>query len=89
MQRLREHMAAEELLALLVSHSENLPSQNVRYLSGFTGSTASLLITPDVARLLVDFRYVGQAVQQAPGFEVVKYEGKLLQRRHGGPHHGT
>ncbi len=46
---------------------------NVRYLSGFTGSNAALLIRADddVAVLATDGRYGTQAAQQAPDAEVV------------------
>ena len=46
---------------------------NVRYLSGFTGSNAALLIQvdDDVPVLATDGRYVTQAAQQSPDAEVV------------------
>lgn len=46
---------------------------NVRYLSGFTGSNAALLIRvdDDVPVLATDGRYVTQAAQQSPDAEVV------------------
>jgi Xaa-Pro aminopeptidase len=46
---------------------------NVRYLSGFTGSNAALLIRVDdeVPILATDGRYLTQAAQQAPDAEVV------------------
>jgi Xaa-Pro aminopeptidase len=48
-----------ELDGLLVQH---LP--NIRYLTGFTGSAALLLITADAAILFSDFRYATQAEQE-------------------------
>ena len=46
---------------------------NVRYLSGFTGSNAALLIRADNATpvLATDGRYRTQAAQQAPDAEIV------------------
>jgi Xaa-Pro aminopeptidase len=44
---------------------------NIGYLSGFTGSTAMLLITPAQRFFLTDFRYTGQARRQCPAFEIV------------------
>jgi Xaa-Pro aminopeptidase len=46
---------------------------NVRYLSGFTGSNAALLVRADdeTPVLATDGRYVTQAAQQAPDAEVV------------------
>lgn len=43
---------------------------NCRWLSGFTGSSATLLITSDRAILATDSRYWEQAVTQAPEFEL-------------------
>ena len=53
--RLREDAAALELDAALVSA---LP--NIRYLTGFTGSNALLLVTGRGATLLTDPRYTLQ-----------------------------
>jgi len=53
---LRELLKAASLDGLLVAH---LP--NIRYLSGFTGSAALLLVQTDGATLITDFRYASQA----------------------------
>lgn len=53
--RLRLSLAASGLDALLVSA---LP--NIRYLSGFSGSSALLVVTPADALLITDFRYSQQ-----------------------------
>ena len=50
--RLRAALATSELDALLVTA---LP--NVRYLTGFTGSNAHVVVTADECVLLTDFRY--------------------------------
>jgi Xaa-Pro aminopeptidase len=44
---------------------------NVRYLTGFTGSNAALLLTPDHAVLATDGRYITQSERQAPDLERV------------------
>lgn len=44
---------------------------NVGYLSGFTGSTAALLITPEAAVLVTDSRYAVQAARECPGWSLV------------------
>ncbi len=49
--------------------------KNYIYLSGFTGTSAVLLISGDRAVLLTDFRYTEQAAAQAPDFEVIQYTG--------------
>jgi len=56
--------------AMIVSSDENR-----RYLSGFTGSAGSLIITPKDAVLATDFRYVEQAGQQSPDFRVLRTMG--------------
>ena len=45
---------------------------NRRYLSGFTGTAATLLISPQDRRLVTDSRYTQQAQRQAVGFDVVE-----------------
>ena len=57
---LRSAIAASQLDALLVS---SLP--NIRYLSGFSGSSALLVVTATEALLLTDFRYSIQANVEA------------------------
>lgn len=58
--RLRERMTAAGLGQLLVTH---LP--NIRYLTGFSGSAGFLVVTPERATLVTDFRYESQAEQEA------------------------
>lgn len=70
---LREHIAEAELDGLVVS----APS-NVLYLSGFRGSSGALLVTERRATLVGDFRYRAQAAEQAPEFEFVEVERRLL-----------
>lgn len=49
---------------------------NIFYLSGFTGSTAALIVTPTNSYILVDPRYSIQARAECPVTEVVDYAGK-------------
>lgn len=56
---LRAALTDEGLDGLLVTH---LP--NIRYLTGFTGSAALLLVRPDEALLITDFRYATQGPQE-------------------------
>jgi len=44
--------------------------QDIRYLSGFSGSTALVLIRLDRAYIFLDFRYITQAQEEVVGFEV-------------------
>jgi Xaa-Pro aminopeptidase len=70
--RLRALMAAKGQGALLISQPEN-----IRYLSGFTGSSGWLLISGRNAILATDFRYIRQAKGEAPHFEVIRTKGEL------------
>lgn len=67
--RAREKMAEFKLDALIIED----PS-NIYYLSQFTGTTASVLITNYHQYIFVDFRYHLQALGQCEDFEVVVYD---------------
>ena len=43
---------------------------NIGYITGFTGSTALVLLMPDTAHIIVDSRYVNQARQECPRYTV-------------------
>jgi Xaa-Pro aminopeptidase len=62
---LAAQLEREGLGALLVMHPPN-----VRYLTGFSGSAGFLLLSPDQATLVTDFRYATQAPQEAAGIDV-------------------
>jgi Xaa-Pro aminopeptidase len=64
--RLRESISSMGLDALVVTKIEN-----VRYLSGFTGSSAIAVVTPESAVLVTDGRYREQADREAAPWEVV------------------
>lgn len=51
--------------------------ENCRYISGFTGSDSYLFLTKEENYLLTDSRYTEQAKEEALGFTVVNYNGKL------------
>jgi len=71
-ERLRQELEKLGLDAFLVQQPENR-----RYLTGFTGSAGTVIVTAEAALLLVDFRYTEQAGKQAPGFEVVQIKDAL------------
>jgi Xaa-Pro aminopeptidase len=62
---LRRRITKAGLTGLLVTHL-----QDVRYLSGFTGSSAALAVTRRSARLFTDGRYKTQAASQVQGAQV-------------------
>ena len=72
LQRLRPVIAEKGLDALLVSRQENL-----RYLSGFTGSSGWLLISHNNAIFSTDFRYIEQAKEDARNYEIIQVKGDL------------
>ncbi|BCW98059.1 MAG: peptidase M24 [Armatimonadota bacterium] len=63
--RLRQKMAAEELEAFVV-----LDLLNVRWLSGFTGSSGACVVTAGAEVLFTDGRYRIQAAEECPGWEL-------------------
>ena len=62
---LRRKITRAGLSGLVVTH---LP--DVRYLSGFTGSSAALAVTRRAARLLTDGRYTAQAAEEVSAAKV-------------------
>ena len=70
--KLREQLDGLGVDALLVTQAENR-----RYLSAFTGSAGTLLITPDRAIIAADSRYWEQAGKQAADFELVQIKTRL------------
>ena len=63
--QLRRRLTKTGLPGLLVTH---LP--DIRYLSGFTGSSAALAITRRAARLFTDGRYTAQAAEEVTAAQV-------------------
>ena len=51
---------------------------NVFYLTGFTGSTAALIVTLDAAHILVDPRYTLQAADECESAIVREFSGKSM-----------
>ena len=75
---LRAALRSDGVDALLVTH---LP--NIRYLTGFTGSAALLLIGETAATLITDFRYAVQAPAEAGTAAVVEVDQKSVWDRLG------
>jgi Xaa-Pro aminopeptidase len=62
--RVAGRLAEHQLDALLVTEPANL-----RYLTGFTGSSGFAVVGPQVRRFVTDFRYVEQAKAEVPDFD--------------------
>ncbi len=71
-------MEAEGLDGLVITH---LP--NIRYLTGFTGSAAVLLVRNDATVLVSDFRYAAQAPAEVGGSAVVEIDQRSVWDRLG------
>lgn len=69
-----EILEGKQLKGFLVSQEVN-----VRYLSGFTGDSAWLLVLPGKAYFLTDGRYIEQARQEVSDYEVVMVRQSLLK----------
>lgn len=64
--RLRATLAEQSLPALLVTQM-----LNVRWLTGFTGSSGAVVVTADRAVFITDSRYAVQAHEEVEGFEII------------------
>ena len=73
---LRERLGEEQLDALIVSHPPN-----VRYLTGFSGSSVLALVTGREVVLFTDFRYQTQAADEAGDSARIEIESTSLFER--------
>lgn len=73
-QKLRELLQSQNVAGMLITDATNR-----RYITGFTGTSGLALITQENAFLITDFRYVTQASEQAPHFELVDHSGSIWQ----------
>jgi len=71
-------LETDGLDGLLATH---LP--NIRYLTGFTGSAALLLVRADATILITDFRYAAQAPAEAGASAVVEVDQRSVWDRLG------
>jgi Xaa-Pro aminopeptidase len=72
--RLARLLAERDLDSLMVTNLVN-----VRYLTGFTGTNGACVVTPDERLFFTDFRYVEQAREQAPEFELLQAGPGMLE----------
>lgn len=71
--KIRSYLEEKDLDAFLI-----IKKQNIRYLSGFTGSSGQLIITRSNNYLITDFRYIEQAKLQSPNYQIIKQEKKII-----------
>ena len=72
-EKLRGAVISRKIDALIVTNIKN-----IRYLSGFTGSSAFVLITRAGSYFVTDFRYTEQAKHEVRGFELGVERGNRL-----------
>jgi Xaa-Pro aminopeptidase len=70
--QIKRMLRDDNLDGVLVTNMEN-----VRYLSGFTGSDSVLLMTEARGYFLTDSRYTNQARGEVSGFEIIEYKKKI------------
>ena len=68
---LRRKLTRAGLPGLLVTHPPD-----IRYLCGFTGSSAALAVTRRTARLFTDGRYTAQAAEEVKAAQVQIVQGR-------------
>ncbi|HED24344.1 MAG TPA: aminopeptidase P family protein [Firmicutes bacterium] len=74
LKKLRPLLQQHNIDAVIITNPINL-----RYLSGFDGTSAVLLIGASDAGLITDFRYTEQAAAQAGGFTIYRREEDLYK----------
>ncbi|GAB6138826.1 M24 family metallopeptidase [Halanaerobaculum tunisiense] len=72
-ERLRDLLEEKGIEALLINDP-----QNRRYMTGFTGTAGTVLITLEEAILITDFRYTAQAKEETSGYQVVEFKKNKL-----------
>jgi Xaa-Pro aminopeptidase len=55
-----------------------LPSPNLRWLTGFSGTSGAALVGPDTATFITDFRYLDRAREELGGLDFSKAERQLV-----------
>lgn len=73
LEKVREKLDKFKIDAIIITH---LP--NIRYLTGFSGSSAICIVTKTDAFFLTDFRYKEQVKQQVKNFRKIIAVGKTL-----------
>lgn len=70
---LHQLMEKHNLDGIIVTKPENR-----RYFSGFTGSAGLLFIRRQSQKLITDFRYIEQAKQQAPLYQIIRHKVSIF-----------
>jgi Xaa-Pro aminopeptidase len=73
--KLQAELKEAKLDALLINTPENR-----RYMTGFTGTAGTVLVSQEEAILITDFRYTQQAKKQSPDYRVVEFKDSKLDK---------
>jgi Xaa-Pro aminopeptidase len=71
-EKLRSQLDAQKIDGILITSAANR-----LYISGFSGSTGYVLISSKHAALITDFRYIDQAKEECPDYEIVDNKRKM------------
>lgn len=72
LKRLQSNLLEWKIDAALITSLEN-----IRYLSGFTGSSAVVIAAQNKVFFLTDSRYTAQAHDEAEGFKIIEYKKQI------------
>ncbi|QSS98924.1 aminopeptidase P family protein [Pontibacillus sp. ALD_SL1] len=72
LKRLRSSIEQQGLDGLLITSDRNR-----RYVTGFTGTSGVVLVTPNEAMFITDFRYTEQAADETTGFAIVEHKAPI------------
>lgn len=72
--KVRQLLPEYNVDALIVMRHEKVNSVDTLYVSGFTGSTAILVVTQERAVFFTDSRYTQQARQETCNFDVIEFQ---------------
>ncbi|WP_199173568.1 Xaa-Pro peptidase family protein [Sporosarcina sp. P3] len=73
-EKLRKLLKEQQLDALVITNPYNR-----RYMTNFTGSAGTAIVSQDDAVFITDFRYMGQANDQLSGYRIVQHTGTMIQ----------
>lgn len=74
LKKIRHYLEEQQLDSMIITSPYNR-----RYISKFTGSAGFVIITPNEALLITDFRYVEQAEKQAKEFTIIEHKADAIE----------
>ncbi|MBI3753035.1 MAG: aminopeptidase P family protein [Deltaproteobacteria bacterium] len=72
LKKIQDNLSSLKIDALLITTPEN-----IRYLSGFTGSSGVIIITEHQSIFLTDSRYAAQSKDEVSGFKIKTYKKQI------------